>query len=410
MVIALLLVVGVKSFGQDTLYFKDIKSYHYTFQIDDGNLTGAGADFLKDNFKLHQVVMLGEFHGLKSISEFTTAIIPSLNENGFGHFGLEVGPTMGRLLDTISVRHTEGELRRLNQKYQVTFEEDVYTPIPFFESREDAAFLNAANSHGWNVFGVDQEYFDSYPLLFDLMFANLDDGQKAIYRDFYKVARDSIVSFYNRELYNDEDYIELIYESKIVHRYLDAMKVFEGNRSIVEAFLKSVEIYKYNNDRKWSLNYSTRMNYMKVCLKAEMDRTGFDFEKDKLLMKMGRLHLSKGISSYGYNEIGNTLTELTEFHGKSALGIGFETRYVIENDTIVDELDSDNKWVQNYAGFTQFGDKEHWVLLDLKGIRQDFYWYPSPLKSKLNAQLEKLIENYDILVIPPAYGEATANY
>jgi len=247
-------------------------------------------------------------------------------------------------------------------------------------------------------------------MLLDIMYDNLTAMEKSIYANDHQMAQDTLASFYDRERNTDASYTMLIGKSKTMKTYLDAMYRNPKNQAIVDAFRKSIEIYNYNRQRQWSKNYYTRMDYMKEQLKAEMDRTGFDFEKDKLLMKMGRLHLSKGISAYGYNEIGNTLTEVANYHGKSALGIGFDMRYTIQNDTIVDALDTDNQWVLNYSGFTQFGDQTKWVLLDLKGMRQDFYWYPAPLGNKLNTYLEKLLENYDVLIIPPAYPEPTPNY
>ena len=396
--------------GQDTLLLEDIKSYTYEFQIKNGQIEGKGAEFLINEFAKTQIVMLGEYHGQKSISEFTGSIIPVLNKNGFKHMALEVGPTMGDFLNSLNAPNVEKDLKKINQQYHTKDGEDIYTPIPFFDTVEDAKFLDEAKKHEWNVFGVDQEYYDSFPFLFDLMFGNLTENQKAHHKKLHQSAIDSLQSFYQREVEKGESYVTLISESQVISEFLKTMHQADENAPLVEAFTKSVEIYKLNDDSRWYENYQTRIAYMKQLLRTEFEKEKFNVVNDKLLIKMGRLHLSKGTSPYAFNELGNTLTELCEYNGVTALGIGFETRFHIENDVIMDELDSDSKYMQNYREFKKFGDKYKWTILDLRPMRKDFHWHPQPLKGKLNAYLQELIVNYDILIIPPAYDKSTPNY
>jgi len=406
----LFVILSHLAFGQDTLSLEDIKSNYYKFTINDGKIEGKGAQFLLEEFSNSHVVMLGEYHEQKSISDFTKTIIPILNKNGYKHFGIEVGPTMGEYLNTLSSPTVVSEIKKVNKHYQIVDGEDTCTPIPFFSNIEDAQFLDEAKKHQWNIFGVDQEFYDSYPFLFDIMFDNLNSNGKKTHTSLHQSAKDSIDAFYLKEMNEGLSYVTLINESPMISDFLKAMKEEKANLPIVEAFNKSIAIYKMNDDNKWYDNYQARITYMKRLLRQEFEAEQYDITRDKLLIKMGRLHLSKGTSPYAFSELGNTLDELAAFDGVNALGIGFETRYYIENDSIVDQLDSDNKRIQNYKGFKQFGDKYEWVILDLRPMRKDFHWHPHPLKGKLNTYLLKLISNYDILIIPPAYGDGTPNY
>ena len=406
----LFVILSQLAFGQDILSLEDIKSNYYKFTINNGHIEGNGAQFLLEEFSNSHVVMLGEYHMQKSISDFTKTIIPILNKNGYKYLGLEVGPTMGDYLNTLSSPKVVSDIKKVNKQYLIVDGEDTYTPIPFFSNIEDAQFLEQAKKHGWNIFGVDQEYYDSYPFLFDIMFENLNSKRKVIHKNLYQSAKDSIDAFYLKEMNEGLSYVTLINESLLIFNFLKAMKEEKANLPIVEAFNKSVAIYKMNDDNKWYDNYQSRITYMKQLLRQKFKNEKFDITRDKLLIKMGRLHLSKGTSPYAFSELGNTLDELAAFSGVNALGIGFETRYYIENDSIVDQLDSDNKRIQNYKGFKQFGDKYEWVILDLRPMRKDFHWHPKQLKGKLNTYLQKLISNYDILIIPPAYDDGTPNY
>ena len=69
------------------------------FDIQQGELTGEGASFLKNVMSKAQYTMLGEYHGSFRISEFTKAIVPYLDSQGYKTMILEVGPITGNLLN-----------------------------------------------------------------------------------------------------------------------------------------------------------------------------------------------------------------------------------------------------------------------------------------------------------------------
>ena len=329
-------LLSFSAIAQDTLQFKDIEPYHYTFQLNNGELTGEGADFLKKELSKQYIVMLGEYHSQKSISKFTSAIIPILEKENFNHFALEVGPNTGKILNNLNPETLMQDLKSLNKRYQVKDNDgDLYNAIPFFESLEDAGFLQKAKHFNWNVFGVDQEFYDSYVMLFDMLFENFSKSQKKKNKSLFLKAKDSLSSYYQRELLNDESYTTLLLKSKTIKEFFEMSKVQQKNIPIIESIIKSAEIYKLNDVGKWSENYQMRISYMKQMLKKELDAKAYNFNKDKLLIKMGRLHLSKGTSPYSLNEIGNTLHELAEYHNVSALGIGFETRFYIKDDKVI---------------------------------------------------------------------------
>lgn len=398
------------SIAQDTLSLKDVEANLYRFEIQNGMLIGDGADFLKSEFAKHHMVLLGEYHGSKAISDFTSAIIPELNKNNFKNFGLEVGPVMGEVLNSLTASELPSRIKEYNQKYAIPDDGDIYTPIPFFENIEDANFLQLAKQNEWNVFGIDQEFYDSYVMLFDLMYENLSTAEQAEGKAVFTEARDSLNAFYLRELINGDYYLSLIRESEIVAECIKLFAKTEHNHSIIEAFENSFSIYQKLDNNQFYENYESRVAYMKSQLAQHLSVSNYDFKNDKLLMKMGALHLSKGISPYAQNEVGNTLHELAEYNGVSALGIEFGSRFYFSDGEIQDELDLDDDYVKEYSQFKKFGHKTQWTILDLRPMRKAVHWYPQPLLKKVNQSLQELINNYDILIITPATEDPSPNY
>jgi len=396
------------SYAQDSLTVKQLESLTYTFDVVDGKLTGEGKAFLENEMAKAQYTMIGEYHGSKRISEFTNAIIPVLDNLGCHTFALEVGPVTGEILNNASP-DTETYLREINNKYLFK-EEDGYVggPIPFFEAKEDAAFLGVAKEKGWNVFGIDQEFYFSFIMLVDRMYSQLPSDAKQNYMDSYNSIKTTLHQFYIDDENDKKAFSLSVQDSKLISDFLEQMSKTPENISIVEAFEKSIEIYALYAKRKWYENNATRITYMKSQLKEGLTRFNFDISKDKLLIKMGGYHLSKGFSPLSLYEVGNTLNELAAYHGNTALNIGFMSRYSKEGDKITDNYKSENTYFKARKDILQMGKKDKWVVIDLRPMVKGYFYYPQQFK--LNPQLQKLVQRYDLLVIPKIEIESTPNY
>ena len=190
--------------------------------------------------------------------------------------------------------------------------------------------------------------------------------------------------------------------------YLDLMLEEPGNIPLVAAFRKSCEIYYLYDTRKWYDNNSTRIQYMKERLRKGLEASDFDIAKDKLLIKMGAYHVSKGFTPLSFYEVGNTLNELTEYHGNEALSIGFINRYEMTDDGLEDVMELGYKYYHNLRNFYNMGSKNEWVVIDLQPLREGFYYHPQ--KYKLNPYEEKMLQRFDLIIITPTEYEATKNY
>lgn len=396
--------------AQDSLTVELLSKITHEFSIENGQLVGTGAEFLKEETGQSQFTMIGEYHGSKKISEFTTALIPELKKHGYSTMGLEVGPISGQVLSELSSdpEQVQNNLKVLNEKYLYLEDGDAYGPIPFFENVEDADFLKQVSLADWNIIGIDQEFYFSFPMLLDSMYAHLPAEKKRELSETHTTVQDSVEHYFILDS-NDGPALSIsLTQSAILQDYLDQLSKIPENEEIATAFRKSIEIYKLYAESKWFDNNKTRIQYMKQQLNKGLREKGFDIAKDKMLIKMGAYHLAKGITPLGFLEVGNTLSEIAAFHGNKSLNITFTNRYYMEEGKLVDIMDTENKFQKRYLHLAQMGQKDKWVVIDLRRLLKGIHYYP--IRHLVNEQVSELINRYDILIIPPTETEPTPNY
>ena len=407
-ILTIFLFVSFHILGQDTLTTSDLEPYTYYFTIEDSEMKGEGAEFLKSELSKAQYTMIGEYHGSKQISIFTKALIKKLDQVGYKTMGLEVGPISGSVLNSFS-ENASDQLLAVNNRYGI-MESDGYlnSPIPFFAHKADADFLHEAKDSGWQLFGIDQEFTYGYPMLMDMLYENLSSENKNQLLSLQSDMKDSMEVYMEDYVAGNSRLSVSLDSSQFYQDYLRHMAIEPLNRPIIDALNASCHIYGLNASRQWYNNTKTRILYMKKQLKSYFDRTDFDLSSDKMLIKMGGYHLQKGFGHMSWFEVGNTLHELAEYHGNTSLNINFSNRYYVEGDVVEDIMGSNSKRDLPMQVINVLGKKDEWVIIDLRQLINGAYYYP--LKYKLNEQLTRLVERYDLLLITPQDMEDEYHY
>lgn len=391
------------------LTVEDLKKYTYYFDVKDGKFNGKGAEFLKKEFAKNQYFLLGEYHGSQRISEFTKALIPALHDNGYRYFGIEVGPIAVQVLSELSKdsSKTLENLRRFLSKNNFSIRGSNETPFPFFDNVSDAEFLAEAAKRDWKLFGLDQEYADSHFMLLNRMFANLKSKQKKRLKEKYDKATVDVKRCYVEGYERRQSYL-MMQDSKIINDFLDlASKKNPKNRAIAAAFRKTNTIYGHGATREWYRQNSERIDYMKKNLREGFARTKFDIKKDKMLLKMGGVHTSKGFSPLSLFEVGNTLHELATFNGNNSVHIDFLSRfYVDENGKEIDSLADKNAFRYRSKAFLQMAKKDQWTIIDLRPLRKKFLHY----NRTLDAIILDIFKQHDVVIIPKIEIAPTRNF
>ncbi len=392
--------------GQDSLNTDLIKPFARFFEIKDGRLDGAGASFIEEASENSQYTLIGEYHGSKKISEFTEALIPQLDEHNYRYFALEVGPISAKKLTQWSQSTNDVQQALFDFNHRYNYMDGDFTAIPFFSYKEDAAFLQQSALRNWALIGLDQEFYFGFEMLLDVLFEQLNSKEQQQYQSAYQTAKDSLNAITRDDIAEKRRLPTEVNHCSAIQDFLDQMNLISGNEATVDAFRTSIALYKMNNDRQWRANNEQRALYMKQNMRQSMEQLGFDLKQDKMLIKMGGYHNSRGQSPMEVFDVGNMMSELAEFHGNSSLHITFTPRFYMEEGRVKDQLQEEPDG--RYNIFAALGKKDQWVVIDLREIQHGLYYYP--IKYRVTKEVEDLIKRYDLLIIPPIEADPTPNY
>lgn len=398
-ILSLILIINIStlSFSQDTLKVSDIEKFTYNFIISNNILIGKGADTLAKRISESQFVMLGEQHFASEISNLTNALLPILSKSEYKYFMAEIGPNSAKKL--VAQIESNGQLNDFNTEY---FKQCGEIPIPFFDGVEDETFLKTAINNKFEILGIDQEYMSSQFFLFDEIF-KLSKNKNEIEPKYNKAYSFALNEF--KKYWNDESY-------KIFDNYLNSKEItdFFNNtdqknieiQKIITDLKKSWYIYALNDKEMYRKNWLNRIENMKSNFGKTYKSISKSDSIPKIFIKMGAVHLSNGLNSFGYYDIGNMIKELANFNQTKATSIQCLPRFYEENNKIVDDLNETDILYPILINAKQ----SEWALFDTN----NFIDYCYKMNIKLSAELKTELNRYDFILIPPVVHNMKNNY
>jgi hypothetical protein len=398
-ILSFILIINIStlSFSQDTLKVSDIEKFTYNFIISNNKLIGEGADTLSRRISESQFVMLGEQHFVSEISILTNALLPILSKSDYKYFMAEIGPNSAKKL--VAQIESNAQLNDFNTKY---FKQCGEIPIPFFDGVEDETFLKTAINNKFEILGIDQEYMSSQFFLFDEIF-KLSKNKNEIEPKYSKAYSFALNEF--KKYWNDESY-------KIFDNYLNSKEIsdFFNNtdqknieiQKIITDLKKSWYIYALNDKEMYRKNWLNRIENMKSNFGKTYKSISKSDSIPKIFIKMGAVHLSNGLNSFGYYDIGNMIKELANFNQTKATSIQCLPRFYEENNKIVDDLNETDILYPILINAKQ----SEWALFDTN----NFIDYCYKMNIKLSAELKTELNRYDFILIPPVVHNMKNNY
>ncbi|MEM6299239.1 MAG: hypothetical protein AAF740_11190 [Bacteroidota bacterium] len=388
------------AFGQgNSISFSEssITPFVYSFEQEGDRFSGEGLQKLKAKLEGVQFVVLGETHGSARLSELTKTLLTDLQEQDFRYFTLEVGPHSGELLNDFArtPETTKAKLTGFSRKYYNTHAE-MY-PIPFFEGEEDADFLSEAGRLGFELWGLDQEFYTATPHLMDQLYENtpknaaLDQLKKEL-----DVVLDS--AYYHDENTRGYSLEKQLPEEATVKQFFEAVAINAENEAIIQDIKKSWEIYRWNQERKPS--HMSRVAYMRQNFIRNYQKAKEKEAKPKVFLKTGRFHAGRMEQLDAY-DLGNLVVELAEKEKTNSLHIGLlRGFYQREDGQLVNYWDRKKEYTE--FSFDVFAQKGQWILIDTQQIREDWKAGKLSLPSDYSYHTtRKLLTNFDVLLIPP---------
>jgi hypothetical protein len=338
----------------------------------------------------HRVFLLGEYHGGQRIPELTSVLMDTLYELGYTHHAAEIGPISASYL----ARHLHLEepttvLRNANNTYWTTVQDDY--PIPFFSGPQDAQMLKVIQENGIQFWGLDQEFYNSYPLLLDEMLTLpcVDDHRPV------ENLKEVIAQAYQRDMEEsrwDMCGFLLGHESlQALESYLDTSGCVEALR-IFHAMKESLDIYS-RNYRRGGYSHQKRIQLIRRQFEQVWSKMG---DQDKLLVRIGGLHTARG-TRLGAYDLGN----LTSDPMYQSVSFSSSSRYYQSEGEVIDYWKNRSATDINF-GFQQMGQYDDWVLINLAQLRDD--WQNGKVELPTNHSyhiLRQTIEGYDYLLVTP---------
>jgi hypothetical protein len=148
----------------------------YTATLENGRLTGPGADWLEARGREVDHFLMGERHGTVQIPAVAAGLYERLSDDGYGPVALEIGPFAGRAATEALRQGGYPALEDLITRYESP-------PIAFLHWKEESKMAARMVQAGAPIWGVDYEFVTSLPMHLDALAEQAEtDPEKAAVR------------------------------------------------------------------------------------------------------------------------------------------------------------------------------------------------------------------------------------
>jgi hypothetical protein len=331
-----------------------------------GGLAGPGAERLREEIADAQFIAVGEDHGFADPPRFAAALAAEVERvKGAPLFlAVEVGPNATALVgDVLRSQGLPGLDRLLEGKP---------ASLPFLSNKEDAE-LALPFARRKRLWGIDQEFVGSMPLLDDLLIGRTDDRgairQLGEWRDM------------DLEILRKGKFDQAVMTSTDLSGFENLRPAFLNDAKanmILDDLIGSAKIYRYNDTQRYAENNEQRSRLMQRYFLEQF--RAVKGERPRVLFKMGAYHLGRGTTPTEIYDLGSLLPGLAAANGKRSLHIALvpmagKVRSIspsAQGLTAVGDYNEDAiPKLLDAAGIARDSIPEHgWVLIPLEPIRQ----------------------------------------
>jgi hypothetical protein len=370
-----------------------VEHSRHTARIENGRLTGEGADFLRALGAESQFVLIGEDHGNQGIADFVSAYWSDLHASGFNYAAVEIDPwTAGAL---------EREVRAggVPQWTQFVAGHGGATMAPFFTWESEARLAqnilsSTPRGREPTIWGLDQVFIGGAPWMLR------DIAERAHGRD----ARTRAAALADAAAGDDSGGLHWLGRAE-AQPLIDLRAALNGRQdrefaALVDAMIVSQRIYRpftadqgealFANIERETLMKRTFLERYNAALRA-------DRRPPRVMLKFGSYHMFRGASPTHVQALGGFVSELATQNGRNALAImplcgpgGFVGTFDIP------EVACDAPFAESYGFLAPYVDAQALTIFDLRE------WRLRPRRwEHLPVEIRQAIESYDLLVVVP---------
>ncbi len=389
---SLLQLVSVRA--QDTLSTDYLQPYTTYFEINNAKVSGNGSAIIQEEIKQSQFVSIGETHYSRRVSEFTDAVLKLSADNGYTALALETGPYSAEKLESLIEEKAERNLSELFDKFgsKLLFR----FPIPFVAGKEDVTWLETARDRNYALWGIDYEYYDAAPYLFQEL-AETTKGT-AKYPQLKKMARKLARKARKWNFRSTVGGFNMACKLSEWPQAKDFFAEFDKGNSqaqlIISELQKSWKIYCYNESGNYKQNNLTRIANMRSNFMRNYEALAEKEDRPKVVVKMGNYHTTKIKSPIDYEDVGQLLETIAQENNTKSVIFRMIRRFrQTKAGKIKDNLQASGR----YANFLRLGRSDQWTLIDLQPLRKKIRNRELAMTKRERYE----ILNYDYMVIMP---------
>lgn len=359
-------------------------------RLENGQLSGEGADFLRELGRNAHAMMIGEDHGNAGIADFSTALWRDLNAAGYQYGAIEVDPYIA----AAARRDLRAETLDTWNAYLAANGSGAGAPFLTWapEARFAAAIVQDSNARREPaLWGLDQVFIGAGPSLL---------------RQMSEGARSAEARALAAQLANESSGSALDGFARIDVARLEALRAaLNGRRDaywaeMADAMILSHRIYQpfvtgageanlANNEREQLMRRLFQTHY------EAAERA--DGEAPRVIMKFGANHMYRGATPTWVQGLGGFVSEYMSAHGRSAASL-----YVMcgPGGAIASlqgpPTPCDGSLAENFPYLAGAIDPEQVTIFDLR------VWRLRPRRwAHLPAEAQAMIGSFDALVFVP---------
>lgn len=290
-----------------------LQEHRYPLALEDGELSGPGADLLLREAAAVRYLLVGETHGVAEVPGVVAALFRELQDDGYRHLAVEIGPVQAEKIGEVLAGPRPMEAYR-------SFVGEHWPAVPFYGWREEAELLAAAVDAGGGgdvLWGPDYDILGGRYPLHRLRELAPDSAAKAA-ADRVIVVADSLLA----SALESGDLSRVMLFSRpdtVWERLREAYRPEPGSEAdgILFQLSATARINEaWTSGRRW-LSNQRRAALLKHNFLRQRARAA---PGARVLVKTGAYHVMRGRTPTDVLDVGNLLSELSLAEAVGAWG------------------------------------------------------------------------------------------
>ena len=325
-----ILIIGFRCADAQQLTLASLlQANRYALAIQNGDMNGPGATFLKKELAEVQFVAIGEEHGTREVPQFVWATCRAMAQTGLDAMAIEAGPLVTTLLQRWTTEK-DGSSRLLQ------FEQRYPDSIAFFNWQQEFNLLShcqqATAPHTMRLWGLDQEFLGSASyILQQILAAKPEPAVERITRKLQAKCFIDEGKAVSTGRWEDACMLQLSQDDLARLQFAVVHTKNLRAQELTAALIKTQRIYSaHESGHRYEANRERALLLKHNFVAAYKHLLQVTRRPPRVLLKFGGNHLFKGFDETDVADLGNFVSEFAD--GMDSASIHIEVLGIRGND------------------------------------------------------------------------------